>query len=365
MMMLRRNTGNMKKKVFVLALSLLLISGCGSKIPKLSNGDEAVVTLKGGSMISANELYNNLKNDYALESLINMVDKNILEKKYKKQIKQAKKDADSQMKELEAAYGDGLEQAIQQYTSFSTVDAYKEYIYINNLHNYVIDDYCKAQINDKDINKYYDEEIVGDIKVDHILVTAKVKDDMTDDEKKKAEDEAKNKVKDIIKELKKTDSKNIVKKFTELAKKYSEDEANKENGGSLGFINKDTLSDEYKELVDAAYKLKDKEYSKDVVSTELGYHVILREETKEKAKLKDVKDSIVEALSKEYKEKNPVASVKALQEIRKEYEMKIVDSELKTQYAKYIQSQLSQAQAQANQAGQQQQQQQQAEGQEQ
>ena len=353
----------MKKKVFVLALSLLLISGCGSKIPKLSNGDEAVVTLKGGSMISANELYNDLKNDYALESLINMVDKNILEKKYKEQVKQAKKDADSQMKELEAAYGDGLEQAIQQYTSFSTVDAYKEYIYINNLHNYVIDDYCKAQINDKDIKKYYDEEIVGDIKVDHILVTAKVKDDMTDDEKKKAEDEAKNKVKDIIKELKKTDSKNIVKKFTELAKKYSEDESNKENGGSLGFINKDTLSDEYKELVNAAYKLKDKEYSKDVVTTELGYHVILREETKEKAKLKDVKDSIIETLSKEYKEKNPVASVKALQEIRKEYEMKIVDSELKSQYAKYIQSQLSQAEAQANQAGKQQQQQ--AEGQEQ
>ncbi len=338
----------MKKKIIVLAFALLLITGCGSKIPKLKNGEEAVVTLKGGSKISADELYKNLKNDYALESMINMVDKNILEKKYKKQVKAAEKDADSQMKELEAAYGDGLEQAIQQYTSFSTKEAYRESIYINYLHELVIKDYCKAQINDKDINKYYDEEIVGDIKVDHILITAKVTDEMTDDEKKKAEDEAKEKAKKILKELKGTDSKNIVKKFSELAKKYSEDESNKDNGGSLGFINKETLSDDYKNLVTAAYKLKDKEYAKDVITTELGFHVILREESKEKAKLKDVKDSILQTLADEYKEKNPVASVKALQELRKDYEMKIVDSELKAQYAKYIQSQLSSAQAQQN-----------------
>ena len=338
----------MKKKIFVLALALLMISGCGSKIPKLSNGDEAVVTLKGGSKISANELYTNLKNDYALEAMINMVDKNILEKKYKKQLKAAKEDTDSQMKELESAYGDGLEAAIQQYTSYSTVDAYRDYVYISYLHNLVVDDYCKAQINDNDIKKYYDSEIVGDIKVDHILITAKVTDEMTDEEKTKAENEAKDKVKSIIKELKKTDSKNVVKKFAELAKKYSEDEDNKDNGGSLGYINKDTLSDEYKELVTAAYKLKDKEYSKDVITTELGYHVILREETKEKAKLKDVKDTILDTLANEYKEKNPVASVKALQEIRKDYEMTIVDTELKSQYAKYIQSQLSNAESNAN-----------------
>ena len=52
---------NMKKKIIVLALIVLLMSGCGSKIPTLSNGDEAVVTLKNGSMISVNELYEAVK----------------------------------------------------------------------------------------------------------------------------------------------------------------------------------------------------------------------------------------------------------------------------------------------------------------
>ena len=74
----------MKKKIAVLALIVLLMSGCGSKIPTLSNGDEAVVTLKNGSMISANELYEAVKDDYALEALVNLVDKKVLEEKINK-----------------------------------------------------------------------------------------------------------------------------------------------------------------------------------------------------------------------------------------------------------------------------------------
>ena len=67
----------MKKKIAVLALIACLISGCGSKIPTLSNGDEAVVTLKDGSKISANELYEQMKEQYALNSLVNMIDTKI------------------------------------------------------------------------------------------------------------------------------------------------------------------------------------------------------------------------------------------------------------------------------------------------
>lgn len=328
----------MKKKIIVLALCVLIISGCGSKIPKLSNGDEAVVTLKDGSMISANELYDELKDDYALEALVNMVDKKILEKKYKDQLEAATKDADSTMEELEAAYGDDLLSAIQYYTNYNSLEAYKDYVYLSYLQNLVIEDYCQAQITDKEIKKYYKDEIVGDIKVNHILITADVTDDMTDEEKEKAETKAKEKAEKIIKELKKTDSKDLSSKFKELAKENSQDEATKDNSGSLGYINKDTLSSEYDELVDAAYKLKDGEYSKSVITTELGYHVILRVETKEKADLDDVKDSIIETLGNKYLEENQVATIKALQEVRKDYGVEFVDSDLKSQYASYIQN---------------------------
>ncbi len=331
----------MKKKIIVLALCMTLLSGCGGKIPKLANGDEAVVTLKDGEMIGVGDLYTQMKDQYALDILINMVDKNILEKAYSDRLEDAKNYVDSYMSQLEGAYGDQLEEAISYYTSYKTIDAFKDSVYIDYLRQIAVEDYCKKQITDKEIEKYYKDEIVGDIKVSHILITADVTNDMTDEEKKTAETEAKEKINAIISELKKTKKENIADKFVELAKEHSKDDSTKDNGGSLGFINKDTLSTSYDELVKAAYKLKDGEYTTSVITTELGYHVVLRTETKEKASLEDVKDSIVESLAKTYLEENPVAQVKGMQEIRNEYEMEIQDSDIKAKYAESIQSQIT------------------------
>ena len=88
----------------------------------------------------------------------------------------------------------------------------------------------------------------------------------------------------------------------------------------------------------------------EVITTELGYHVVLRTETKEKAALEDVKEDITETLASEYLAENSVAAVKALQEIRKDYELEIVDSELKSQYAAYMQNLLNYAIEQDNKA---------------
>lgn len=331
----------MKKKIIVLALCVLMISGCG-KIPKLSNGDEAIVTLKDGSMVSANELYEEVKkSDATLDKMIEMVDKKILEEEYKDKLDEARSDVDDQMAMLEQTYGDQLDALIKQNTNYSTAAEYKEALYLNALRQFAINDYCKKQITEKQIKKYYEDEIVSDIKVSHILITSKATDAMTDEEKKAAEAEAKEKAQSIISELNKTDKSEVAAKFAELASAQSDDAATKNNGGSFGYINKDTLSSEYDELVDAAYSLKDGEYSTKVVTTELGYHVILRTDTKEKASLDDVRDTIVEDLAQEYLAKNTVSYVKALQEIRKEKGFEIVDSDLKSRYAAYIQEELN------------------------
>ena len=69
------------KKILVGSLAILfLVSGCG-KIPKLENGQDAVVTLKGGD-ISVDTLYEKVKDSYALTSLIELMDKQILAEKY-------------------------------------------------------------------------------------------------------------------------------------------------------------------------------------------------------------------------------------------------------------------------------------------
>ena len=252
------------------------------------------------------------------------------------------------MENLEQIYGDKLEDTVKQYTGYS-LEQFKALTYLSNLKQYAINDYAKDQITEKEIKKYYEDEVVSDIKVSHILITPAVTADMTDEEKTAAEKEAKQKIDNIIAELKNTKKDDIADKFAELAKEYSEDTARKDKGGSLGYINKDTLSSEYKELVDAAYNLKDGEYTTKLVTTELGYHVVFRAETKEKASLEDVKDNILDTLGQKYLEKNPVANVKALQELRKEYDVEIVDTEIQEKYAKDIQNQLNYYQQQANQ----------------
>ena len=335
----------MKKKIQkVVALSLAsmtLLSGCGAKtIPTLENGDQAVVTFNENAKISVNDFYNQMKDKYGTEVILNMIDKMILEKKYADSTEEAHKNADSVMSQLESSYGDKLLSAIQTYTGYQTLDEYKDYVYLSYLQNKAAEDYAKDNIGKKDIKKYYNDEIKPDIKVSHILISVNYASDASDDDKTKAKNEAKAKAQEALDKLKAADKSKIADTFSELAKEYSNDDSSKDDGGNLGFINTDTLGSNYNNLVTEAYKLKDGEYSSNIVETELGYHLVYRTETKEKAKLDDVRDKIIDALVSDYLSENQEAYIKSMQAVRKEYGMNIIDDDLNTNYANYIQNSL-------------------------
>lgn len=325
----------MKKKIVILGACTLLLCGCGKTIPTLSNGDEAVVTFENGDKISVNDLYQDIKDNYALQSLIQMIDKKILESEYPDSVETNKETAESTVKAMVENYGENqFLQMLQSYYGYASIEAYQESYYISAMQNLAIVDYGKSQVTEKEIKKYYDENVFGDILVDHILITADTTDSMSTDEKTEAQNKAKEKVQGFIEELKKAE--NAKEKFTELAKEHSKDESTKDNGGSLGYINTGTLSESYDEIVEAASKLKDNSFSTEVITTELGYHVIFRENQKEKASLDEVKDSISETLGQKKLDADATMSVTALTELRKKYGVDIIDSELQKQYGTYI-----------------------------
>ena len=330
------------QKVVALSLaSMTLLSGCGAKtIPTLENGDQAVVTFNENAKISVNDFYNQMKDKYGTEVILNMIDKMILEKKYADSTEEAHKNADSVMSQLESSYGDKLLSAIQTYTGYQTLDEYKDYVYLSYLQNKAAEDYAKDNISKKDIKKYYNDEIKPDIKVSHILISVNYASDASDDDKTKAKNEAKAKAQEALDKLKAADKSKIADTFSELAKEYSNDDSSKDDGGNLGFINTDTLGSNYNNLVTEAYKLKDGEYSSNIVETELGYHLVYRTETKEKAKLDDVRDKIIDALVSDYLSENQEAYIKSMQAVRKEYGMNIIDDDLNTNYTNYIQNSL-------------------------
>ena len=325
----------MKKKIVLGVAIITLLCGCGRTIPTLQDGKEAVVTFKDGSMISVDDLYGELKEN-ATAMLINMIDRKILEKEYSDKIEESKESAKNYIASLKNYYTDekgvydenALLTAINRYYGFDSLEAFQESVELNYLSNLAIDDYAKSLVKDKEIEKYYKDEVVADREVYHIQIVPEVTDTMTDAEKKEKEEEALNEAKSVIAKLKKGE------KFEDLAKEYSDDEATKDENGSLGSINKGTYgNDDFDKEV---YSLKVGEYSKTPIKTTKGYEIVFIKSESEKKSLEDSKEDIIKALADEKLEKDATLQITAMTELRKKNGVDIVDSEINSNYKNYI-----------------------------
>ena len=194
--------------------------------------------------------------------------------------------------------------------------------------NAAVKDYVAKHIEDAEIEEYYNSKTIGKITARHILIKPETKEDMSEDEKKKAEEKAKNEAIDIIKQL------NEGKKFENLAKKYSDDAGTKSDGGKLEEFDNESDMDE--NFLDAAAKLEVGKYTEEPVKSQYGYHIILKEKEKDKPKLKKVKDDIKKTLAEEKLQNSATLQYEALNGYREEKGLKFSDSNLKKEYKKYM-----------------------------
>ena len=320
-----------KKNLFALVLVVaLMLTGCG-KIATLKNGEEVVAKLNGKS-ITADELYEELKNQGGASTLTNMIDEFIVNKEIKTD-DDAESYADSQLKSYKQSYesyGQDFNAALTS-AGYSSEDDFKDALIVEYKKQVVTENYVKDELSDSEIEKYYDDNIFGDIEARHILISPNTDDDMSDDEKSEAEDKAKKEAEDIIKKL------DDGEKFADLAKKYSDDEGTASNGGKLTV----TYGSVVDEFWDAANDLKDGEYSKEPVKTEYGYHVIYRISQKEKPSLDEVKDDVIDDLTQEKINNDSTLQTKALVALRRKYDLEISDDKLKKSYDDSVNTALS------------------------
>ena len=316
----------MKKGKIVLGVAIalsaiLLTTGCKTK---LKNGKEVAIKINGEN-ITADDLYDELREKYAKYQIIDDIDKKIFNVIYKGD-KDIEEQVKNQYENYEAQYsqnGQSFDEVLENY-GYKNAEEFKSELRLNFQRAKAVEDYIKDNISDKEIQKYYDENYAGDISAKHILIS--VSDEVS-------EEEALKKAKDLIKEL------NDGADFDTLAKENSNDPGSKDKGGDLGYFGKGQIVQEFE---DAAYALKVNEYTKEPVKTSYGYHIILKTGEKEKKSLKKAKAEIIEKLIDQKQSEDKTITVTALDEIRKNYGLNFKDSKLKSIYKEYIDEQLKQ-----------------------
>lgn len=302
----------------VLATVLVVILIWPDRIAKLENGLEPVASIDGLT-VTAEDLYEDMKEIYSVNNLLDIIDNKILEEKYLETDEmntELNDQAENYYNMYNQYYGYSKEEFLTK-SGFGSERAFIEYLRLQYRRTQYTDDYIKEQITDKEIEKYYEDKVYGDINTKHILV--KVSSSATDEEKKEAE----NLAKEIITKL------NEGKSFDEVKDEYK-DKITYEELGYKAY--NASLESAYME---AMQKLENNSYTKEPVQTSYGYHVIYRIDQKEKPALKDVKEEIITSLVSEHKSKDTSVQYKALDKMREDAKLKFTDTVLEKKYETY------------------------------
>lgn len=320
----------MKKKFLIVIGALILLTGCG-KVPKLQDGKEIVASIDGYDL-TAEELYEKLKEASGLNTIINQIDEKIIEKEIGDS-KDAKEYADNQIKSLklqaELYKIDFNDEFIQQNYGYKNESELKKAIEISYNRNEVLENFLQKKLTEEEINEYYNKEIYGEMTVKHILIEPDVDDNATDEQKKEAEEKALEKAKDLINQIKDGAD------FDTLAKENSDDTGTASQGGLFANFTKQGVVSEF---FDASLNLKNGEYTTTPVKTTYGYHIILKVSQNEKPKLEDVIDDVKETLVQNKLQEDNTLSVTAWDEIRKEHNLSINEDSIKKDYEDIINS---------------------------
>lgn len=291
------------------------------RIATLKDGTQNVATIKGHNY-TANDLYENMKDYYNVSLLLDQIDNDILTKLYEENeemTQEVNSNAEYYLNMYEQYYGYTEEQFLSE-NGFSSYNDFLEYLKLDYRRNKYLDEYVEKNIEDKEIEKFYDENIIGDINCQHVLVEVST----SDDDEKLSDEDAKTLAQEIIDKL------NDGTSWETIQKDYKD----KITFEDLGYQAWDANLEE--SFMTALKDLEDNSYSTEPVKTSYGYHVIYRLDQKEAPKLKEVKEEIIETIIADKKAEDSELLYKALIELRKENKIEFSDTVLGSKYDAHV-----------------------------
>ena len=107
-----------------------------------------------------------------------MIDKALFEKKYPT-TEDEDKEVENQISQLKKNYSDEetFKQLLIQYFGVQTEEELEEILRLEYKRNKAVEDYISENLTDNEVEKYYKDEIYGEVKASHILIIPSVSDD--------------------------------------------------------------------------------------------------------------------------------------------------------------------------------------------
>ena len=309
----------------LLIVNIILIVN-GHKV-KLSDGKEVIASIDDKN-ITAEELFDKIKEKYGTSILVNMIDETIIKKEISNTSDTVKK-AQEQVNTIKQQYetmGYKWDEVLTNY-GYENEQALIDEISNSLLKEEVAVKYLSKNITDEEIQKYYDENVFDSFTAKHILIIPDTNDNMTDAEKTAAEEAAKNKALEVITKL------NNGEAWATLVASYSQDTGSKDNEGLVENFTKGDVVDEFYE---ATKNLSDGAYTSEPVKSKFGYHVILRVSKTDKEALDTMKDELIEKIVDSKLSSDSKLYTTTWDNIRKSYNLEINDTKIKNIYDKSI-----------------------------
>ena len=298
----------------------ILFGIVGFLVATLKDGTQPVANVNG-EVITADDLYTSMKEHFSVNILLNDIDDMILIEKYpdSDEIDDEVNDtAEYYYSVYEQNYGYTKEQFLSNY-GFATEKDFIESLKLDYRRNKYFEEYAENLVSDKEIDEYYEDEVFGDVDSKHIL--AKIDNSSEDG---LSDEEAKKMAKEIISKL------NDGKTWDEIITEYGDKIVHEELGYNAFNA---SLESSY---LEECKNLEVGKYSKEPVKTSYGYHIVFKIDQKDKPKLDDVKDDIIDVLATEKKNADNNLYNKALISMREDAKLEFVDTKLNDEYDKFI-----------------------------
>lgn len=288
------------------------------RIATLKDGTQPVAEIDG-EKITADTLYEDMKEKYEVSYLLNIVDNIILSEMYE-ETDEMKKEVEELAQNYYTQYEQYYQMSKEDFLSQNGFDSHEEFLEVlrlNYLRNEYYEEYVENLITDKEVEDYYNDSVYGDIDSKHMLVT--IDEDRTDEDAKKLAEE-------IIAKL------NEGKSFDETKEEYKDSITYEELGYQA-----------FNASIEASYmtalkNLENDKYTAEPVKTSYGYHVIYRIDQKEKPSLEDVKEAIIEEIATDKKAEDKNLSTKALISLREENKFTFYDTVMEDKYKEHKKS---------------------------